>query len=375
MRELVALDLIPGPRFVTEMRRVLDDGDAFLPLDQRLSVDERRVLASHLGATMVRTADDQFTLEHGRPVDAGDAVVIPTSGSTGVPKGVVLTRDAVRASALNGSRRLGSGSDSHWLACLPLSHVGGLSVIFKALETGARLTVHDRFDAERTAEAARSGCTHVSLVPTTLRRIDPSLFECILLGGSRPPADRPPHVIATYGLTETGSGVVYDGRPLDDVEISIAIDGEILVRSPMNMRGYRDGTTAVDDEGWLHTGDVGTFDGGVLAVQGRLDDLIKTGGEKVWPEIVERVIANSRPDSEICVVGVDDPEWGQRVVLATTDPTLSLDWIRALVTESLPAFHAPKDVVLLTTFPRTAIGKVRRHELASTVAERLLRSR
>lgn len=375
MRELVALDLIPGPRFVTELRRVLDDGDAFLPLDQRLSVDERRVLASHLGATMVRTADDQYALENGHPVDAGDAVVVATSGSTGVPKGVVLTRDAVRASALEGTRRLGADSNSHWLACLPPSHVGGLSVIFKALETGAELTVHERFDPEQVADAARSGCTHVSLVPTTLRRIDPSSFECILLGGSRPPVDRPAHVIATYGLTETGSGVVYDGRPLDDVEISIAVDGEILVRSPMNMRGYRDGTTAIDADGWLHTRDVGTFENGLLVVLGRLDDLIKTGGEKVWPEIVERIIASSRPESESCVVGVDDPEWGQRVVLATTDPTLSLDTVRALVSESLPGFHAPKDVVVLEEFPRTAIGKVRRHELAAMVAQRLHRSR
>lgn len=375
MRELVALDLIPGPRFVTEMRRVLDDGDAFLPLDQRLPLDERRNLARRLGATMVRTSDDQFALENGHPVDAGDAVVVATSGSTGVPKGVVLTRDAVRASALEGTRRLGADSNSHWLACLPPSHVGGLSVIFKALETGAELTVHERFDPEQVADAARSGCTHVSLVPTTLRRIDPSSFECILLGGSRPPVDRPAHVIATYGLTETGSGVVYDGRPLDDVEISIAVDGEILVRSPMNMRGYRDGTTAIDADGWLHTRDVGTFENGLLAVQGRLDDLIKTGGEKVWPEIVERTIASSRPESEICVVGVDDPEWGQRVVLATTDPTLSLDTVRALVSESLPGFHAPKDVVVLEEFPRTAIGKVRRHELAAMVAQRLHRSR
>lgn len=375
MRQLVALDLIPGARFVDEMRRVLDDGDAFLPLDQRLPFDERRDLARRLGATTVRTADDRFALESGHPVDDGDAVVVATSGSTGVPKGVVLTRDSVRASALAGTRRLDADSGSHWLACLPPSHVGGLSVIFKALETGAELTVHERFDPEQVGAAARAGCTHVSLVPTTLRRVDPSWFECILLGGSRPPTDRPAHVIATYGLTETGSGVVYDGRPLDDVEISIAVDGEILVRSPMNMRGYRDGTTAIDADGWLHTGDVGTFEGGVLAVQGRLDDLIKTGGEKVWPEIVERAIARGRPDSEICVVGVDDPEWGQRVVLATTDSTLSLDSVRALVTESLPAFHAPKDVVVLDDFPRTTIGKVRRRELAATVADRLHRSR
>lgn len=375
MPRLVALDLIGSHRFVEHVSRVLDDGDAFLPLDQRLSVDDRRRLARTLGASLVRTDDDETILDGGRPVDEGDAVVIATSGSTGTPKGVVLTRDAVRASAVLGSRRLPSGSDTHWLACLPLSHVGGLSVLFKALDTGAELTVHDKFDADLVMRAARDGCTHVSLVPTTLRRIDPSVFRCILLGGSRPPLDRPAHVVATYGLTETGSGVVYDGRPLDEVEISIDASGEILVRSPTNMRCYRDGSTAIDADGWLHTGDVGSFVDGTLSVDGRLDDLIKTGGEKVWPETVERVVLSARPDSEICVVGIDDPEWGQRVVLATTDPHLDLATVRACVLAELPVFHVPKAVVRLSEFPRTSIGKIRRREIAERVTRALAENR
>lgn len=371
MPRLVALDLIGGQRFVDHVSRVLDDGDAFLPLDQRLSIDARRRLARALGASQVRTDDDDVALDGGRPVDEGDAVVIATSGSTGTPKGVVLTREAVRASAVLGSRRLPSGSDTHWLACLPLSHVGGLSVVFKALDTGAELTVHERFDADLSIRAARDGCTHVSLVPTALQRIDPFAFRCILLGGSRPPLDRPPHVVATYGLTETGSGVVYDGRPLDSVEISIGAGGEILVRSPTNMRCYRDGSTSIDADGWLHTGDVGSFVDGVLSVDGRLDDLIKTGGEKVWPETVERVVLAARPEIEICVVGIDDPEWGQRVILATTDPHLDLAAVRDYVLAELPGFHAPKAVVRLSEFPRTSIGKIRRREIAEQVTRAL----
>jgi O-succinylbenzoic acid--CoA ligase len=365
---LVALDVVAGSRFVDLMRRTLDDGDAFLPLDQRLSVEDRRQLAHSLGAALVRTADEEFTLDDGRPVADGDAVVIATSGSTGASKGVVLTRDAVRASARLGSRRLQCDADTHWLACLPLSHVGGLSVIFKALDTGADLTVIERFDVDVVTRAAQAGCTHVSLVPTTLRRVDPSLFRCILLGGSRPPSDRPPHVIATYGLTETGSGVVYDGRPLDDVEISLGPEGEILVKSPTNMRAYRDGSTSIDADGWLHTGDVGSMIDGILSVDGRLDDLIKTGGEKVWPEAVERVVSRARPEIEICVVGIDDAEWGQRVVLATTDPDLALADVRAVVTAELPPFHAPKNLVRVREFPRTSIGKIRRRELSRQVA-------
>lgn len=368
MPRLVALDLIAGPRFVEQVRRVLDEGDAFLPLDQRLPGVERRRLAHALGASLVRTDDDEANLDGGWPVEEGDAVVIATSGSTGTPKGVVLTRDAVRASAILGSRRLPSGSDTQWLACLPLSHVGGLSVIFKAIDTGSGLTVLEKFDADLVMRAAREGCTHVSLVPTALRRIDPDAFRCILLGGSRPPLDRPAHVIATYGLTETGSGVVYDGRPLDEVEISIGADGEILVRSPTNMRCYRDGSTSIDADGWLHTGDVGSSVDGTLSVDGRLDDLIKTGGEKVWPETVERVVLTARPEIEICVVGIDDPEWGQRVVLATTDPNLDLPSVRDIVLAELPGFHAPKAVVQLSEFPRTSIGKIRRREIAERVA-------
>lgn len=368
MPRLVALDLAGGPRFVDELKRVLDDGDAFLPLDQRLTLPDRHRLALDLGASVVRTVDDDVALDVGWAVESGDAAVIATSGSTGAPKGVVLTRDALRASALLGSRRLACSSSTHWLACLPLSHVGGLSVVFKAIDTGAALTVHEKFDAEAVTRAAHEGCSHVSLVPTALRRIDPSLFERVLLGGSRPPTDRPPHVIATYGLTETGSGVVYDGLPLDDVEIRIGGDGEILIKSPTNMRAYRDGSTAVDADGWLHTGDVGDFVDGRLSVAGRLDDLIKTGGEKVWPDLIERLVTEARPDVEACVVGIDDPEWGQRVVLATTDPHLTTSEVREIVTSTLPAFHAPKQVVVLNHFPRTSIGKIRRGEIRREVS-------
>lgn len=369
MPRLVALDLAPGPRFVTEVTRILDDGDAFLPLDQRMPTRARHEIVRRLGATTIRSDDGDTSLDGGSPVEEGDAVVIATSGSSGRPKGVVLTRRAITASALATARRLDANSDAHWLACLPLSHVGGLTVILRALENGSRLTVHERFDAADVAAAARSGCTHVSLVPTALRRIDPSLFHRVLLGGARPPVDRPANVIATYGLTETGSGIVYEGRPLDGVEISIGTDDEILVRSPMNMRCYRDGSTAIDDDGWLHTGDIGTYADGRLDVLGRVDDLIKTGGEKVWPDVVERVIAQRWPESEICIVGVADPEWGQRVVLATTDPGITRETVRDVVIESLPNFCVPKQVVVLPEFPRIGIGKIRRADITTMVED------
>jgi O-succinylbenzoic acid--CoA ligase len=304
---------------------------------------------------------------------------MPTSGSTGTPKGVVHTMAALEASARAGNARLGVEATDRWLACLPLAHIGGFTVITKALTAGTRLTVLPGFDAAEVATQARAGATLVSLVPTTLARIDPALFRVVLLGGSRPPLDRPANVVATYGLTETGSGVVYDGLPLDGVEVRIAADGEILVRGPMLMRCYRDGSSSIDADGWLHTDDLGTTGpDGRLQVQGRRGDMIVTGGENVWPDAVERVIADLPGVAEVAVAGVPDPEWGQRVVAwvvpaGTAAPTLAD--LRTAVSQRLAAFMAPKELHLVEALPRTAIGKVSRtaliahHATSSTTTE------
>jgi O-succinylbenzoic acid--CoA ligase len=293
--------------------------------------------------------------------------VMATSGSTGAPKGVVLTHSAVAASAHATTEHLGITHADRWLACLPLAHVGGLSVVTRALLTGTDLEVHDGFDAARVERAARDGATAVSIVATALQRIDPTLFRVIVLGGARPPADRPPNSRTTYGLTETGSGVVYDGRPLKGVEVRVEPDGEILLRCPMLLRCYRDGSTPLSPDGWLHTGDLGSWlADGRLHVEGRRGDLIITGGENVWPDAVEAVLQQHAHVAEVAVAGIDDAEWGQRVVawvvpLPDTSPTL--DALRAFVTEQLPGFCAPKELHLVDSLPRTALGKVQRHVL------------
>ena len=161
----------------------------------------------------------------------------------------------------------------------------------------------------------------MSLVATALTRIDPTRFRTIVLGGSRPPADRPPNTVTTYGMTETGSGVVYDGVPLDGVDVRIDADGQIRLRGPMLLRCYRDGTAPVDDDGWFPTGDVGRWlDDGRLHVEGRRGDLIISGGENIWPEAVEAALSSHPGVAEVLVRGVDDPEWGQ-VVEALVVPT------------------------------------------------------
>ena len=346
MGRLVALDLPGGPEFVDELGRIWDRGDAAFPLDLRLPAAAREALLA-----MMRV---------GEPVEDGDALVVATSGSTGAPKGVVLTHDAVAASAAASNARLDVAADDHWLACLPLSHVGGLSVVTRALHGGVGLTVRPGFDAD---EVDASDATLVSLVPTAMRRIETSRWRRILLGGSAPPDERPPNVVTTYGMTETGSGVVYDGVPLDGVEVEVGEQGEIRVRGPMVLRCYRDGRDPKDADGWLDTGDLGAWsDDGRLEVHGRAGDLIITGGENVWPSVVEGLLATHPAVADVLVRGAPDPEWGQVVealVVPRGDPP-ALEDLRAHVKQWAPAFMAPRHLTLVSEIPRTALGKPRR---------------
>lgn len=363
--DLVAIDLPAGPAFVEHLRRIWDAGDAALPLDQRLGGPARRALLEALRPARVVGPDGPSALGGGVPVEEGDALVMATSGTTGVPKGVVLTHAAVRASALATSARLGVDPDRHrWLSCLPLNHVGGLSVVCRALITGTRLDVLPGFDPAAVEERCGPDVL-VSLVPTALARLGPARFHTVVLGGSAPPARLAPNVVSTYGLTETGSGVVYDGRPLDGVEVGIGPQSQILLRGPMLLRAYRDGTVPFDAGGWFPTGDAGAWDGqGRLVVSGRLSELIVTGGENVWPAPVEDVLRSHALVADAAVAGRPHPEWGEEVVawVVPADPGRppTLDELRGLVRDTLAGYAAPRRMVLVDAFPRTSIGKVQR---------------
>jgi o-succinylbenzoate---CoA ligase len=397
--ELVALDLPGGPAFVDTLRAVWDTGDAAAPLDQRLPRAARDVLLAALHPSRVVASDgEHHVMAGGLPVEEGDALVVATSGSSGQPKGVVLTHEALRASAWATSDRLGVDPARHsWLACLPLAHVGGLSVVTRALLTGTPLTVLPGFDAYVVEALGRSErATHVSLVAAALRRLDPALFTGILLGGSRPPGDLPSNVVVTYGMTETGSGVVYDGVPLDDVEVAIAHfddgeggwddgdsswgdsraddgddTGEILLRAPMLLRCYRDGSTGrvLGPDGsnsWFATGDAGSLNAdGTLSVTGRIAEMITTGGEKVWPDEVERVLSAHGDVAEVAVWKRPDPQWGERVVawVVAGDVLPKAEELKELVAGTLAPWAAPKEIVFTTELPRTPSGKVKRSEL------------
>ena len=313
--------------------------------------------------TRIATVDNEIKTP-GTFVEAGDAVVVATSGTTGTPKAVVLTLDAVIASAHATSQRLGVTSSDKWLACLPPSHVGGLSVILRSIVTDTPLIAVPAFSVEEYDEAARDGATLVSLVSTALQRVDSTKFRTIVLGGARPPQHRPTNTVTTYGMTETGSGVVYDGVPLENVEIEIR-DSIIFIKAPMLMRSYRNGESPLTHDGWLRTGDIGTFENGRLAVEGREGDLIITGGENVWPEEVEAAIRTSPLVNDVCVAGIPDKEWGQLVTawIVANEQTPSLEEIRAHVKETLPAHCAPRHIEIVSEIPRTSIGKPKRTDL------------
>ena len=367
MHELIAIDLPGGPDFVDALQRIWDAGDAAFPVDRRLPLNRQRELMDQFGVAAIVDTSGRTALTGGIPTETGDALVVATSGSTGQPKGAVLTHEAIRASALATSAHLGVTSSDHWLACLPLAHVGGLSVITRALVTNTPLTVIDGFDAD---VVAHSSATLVSLVSTALVRTDTSHYRVVVLGGSRPPAQRPANTVTTYGMTETGSGVVYDGRPLHNVEVRI-VDDEVQLRAPMLLRCYRDGHDPRTPDGWFPTGDTGRWlPDGRLHVEGRRGDVIVTGGEKVWPEPVEAVLTRHPDLDDVAVNGTPDPEWGAVVTahIVTSRDDLSIEELRDFARAELPGWALPRRLVRRSMIPRTALGKVQRHQLNDTAS-------
>ena len=356
----------------------------------------------------VEASDVTLQLEH-----RADAVlaIIYTSGTTGRSKGAMLTVSNFWWSAVGSALNLGNHADDKWLACMPMFHVGGLSILLRSAIYGITAVVHDGFDEAAVNSAIDDdGVTIVSVVAVMLERMldqrgrvaYPPTLRCLLVGGGPAPMSllercesMSAPVVLTYGLTETCSQVATlspvdayvrhgsSGKALYPNEIRIASNsgdsstdnaGEILVRGPVVMAGYAGQPDAISRaiiDGWLRTGDIGRLDeDGYLYVLDRRDDLIVTGGENVYPAEVEAVLFSHPSIAEAGVIGVADDKWGQRVVAITRitesthvvapDAAALASWCRA----RLAAYKIPAEFRFLSgPLPRTASGKLRRSAL------------
>ncbi|WP_425837921.1 AMP-binding protein [Microbacterium sp. PA5] len=368
--------------------------------------DPRAVLRGLRGAVL--GAGPAITLGGGVPageVPSGTAVIVTTSGSTGHPKSVVLSRSALTSSALATADRIGSGA---WLLALPAGYIAGVQVLVRALVSGREPAIlAGSFSAHAFAAAAGAMASsdggaavpmYTSLVPAQLQtlldaeddgvRTGLRRFEAVLVGGqalAAPLAERAQaagvRVVRTYGASETSGGCVYDGVPLDGVAVRID-DGEVQVAGPVLAEGYlgepeRTAAAFVRDAAgrrWYRTGDLGTFDG-VLRVTGRRDNVIVSGGVNVSLDRVERLVRTLPGLSGAVVVAVADERWGEASVIAVpaadlagTDVVALLREVRSAVGEALGAPARPRAILPVPAIPLLPSGKPDRAALRAAAA-------
>ncbi|TWD79701.1 O-succinylbenzoic acid--CoA ligase [Kribbella amoyensis] len=312
------------------------------------------------------------------PVEDGCAVVLSTSGSSGEPKGVLLSRDALIASASATHDRL--GGPGQWLLPMKPYFVGGLQILTRSVLAGTTpVLAGDDFSA---AAARMTGSRrYTAMVPTQLARYLESAadalrcFDAIVIGGAAMPADLKARAatagvtaIPAYGMTETGSGCVYAGVPLAGTSLDLD-DGRILIKGPTLFSGYRlrpELTAEVLRDGWFRTQDRGEFVDGRLRVIGRLDDVVISGGVNVTLPAVQARLLEHPEVKDAVVLGVPDVEWGTRVVaFVVGQPRRQA--LRDFVAETLPRAWAPRTVVQLDALPMLASGKVDRQSLLDGV--------
>jgi O-succinylbenzoic acid--CoA ligase len=394
----LAIQLPPGWEFACALHACMLLGAIAVPVDLRMRSTEqlgicagtKLALDAELIGRLLSGGGGHARLE---PLSArhdldATAVVIHTSGTSFAPKPIALTYGNLLWSALGSAVALGLDPDERWLCALPLSHVGGLSILVRSAIYGTTAVIHERFETERVLQALREeGVTLVSLVATTLARLldagleHPPALRCALTGGGPVPAalvERATKagvpVSMTYGLTEAcsqvttapvttlASGEFGAGPSLFCTRVRRTEDGEILVAGPTVAPG------ALAKDGWLHTGDLGELDQqGRLSVTGRKADTIVSGGENVAPSEVEAVL-EAHPDVlEAAVVGRPHEEWGEAVtaiVVARSGATPEDGSLRAHCAASLAPYKVPKQIVLRSApLPRTRSGKLLRREL------------
>jgi O-succinylbenzoic acid--CoA ligase len=372
----VGLAIPPGEAYVVALHACLLAGALVVPVDLRLTAAERP-------AVDVLVEGDALAVRCARDADVRDAhelddpaILVHTSGTTSAPKPIRLTYGNWLWSALGSAVALGVDPHERWLCTLPLSHVGGLSILLRSAIYGTTAVVHERFDTDRVlAELRRpDGPTVVSLVPTTLARLldaglerPPALRWALLGGAPLPPAllqraaAAGVPVAPTYGLTEACSQVATAGVPLFCTRVELdGPDGEILVSGPTVSPD-----AATDEHGRLHTGDLGAFDAhGALRIVGRKADTIVTGGENVAPAEVEAALLAHPAVADAGVFGRPDPEWGEAVTASVVlrspaEPQELREWVAG----RLARFKVPKAIEPVAELPRNPSGKLLRREL------------
>jgi O-succinylbenzoic acid--CoA ligase len=388
---VAAVTMEPRREQVVLMHALMKVGAVLLPLSPRLTAAERAAVIAVEEPTVELTDPGELTQteadlpllgEH--DMDAPCCRVL-TSGASGAPRAVELTYGNFLWNAVGSAFNIGVEPADRWLCCLPLSHISGLGIFMRSVIYGTAAVLHDGFDVDRVAAALEQDeITVVSLVTTMLARLleagaDLSRLRAALVGGGPVPEapleeaiGRGATVVQTYGLTEACSQVTTlapadarrklgsAGRPLLTTHLRIQ-DGEILVQGPTVA------PSRIEDDGWLHTGDLGRIDEeGFLYVEDRIDDMIVSGGENVVPAEVEQVLLRHPAVADAAVVGREDPEWQQAVtavVVLADGAETTPDELRRHCAEELAGFKVPKRVELAAALPRTPSGKLLRRAL------------
>lgn len=360
-------------------------GGVAVPIDPALDVAAAARRASGMGAVL-GWPQRTDALRHDRELNAdAPAYILATSGSSAEPRGAVITFGNIAAATFASQLHLGTGAGDRWLLALPLHHVAGLAILWRAAHDASEVVVHDRFEAGRFAAELESGITWTSVVPTMLRRLvdQPQAWSGVsgvLVGGAPSSPDLIDQAnraglpaLATYGMTETtaqvctvqpGSAAAARGTvgyPLPDVVVTIdgrpGEPGRILVAGPTVSPGYVD---APPREGPLRTRDIGRFDAaGRLEVMGRADDVIITGGENVYPQRVEAVLLGVPGVTGAVVYGAEDIEWGEQVIAIVSGP-VDARLVRDAVAASLQSHEVPKTIHVVAELPKLSTGKIDR---------------
>ncbi len=389
----------------TDCKALIVDDEA---LDFAEGADRDYLVLSESGTTMNAdlAEDSGFAVASEMALDS-EASIVFTSGSEGIPRGVILTIANHYYSALASNENIRLSGDDCWLAVLPFYHVGGLAIPFRTALAGCSTYVMSRFDVGSVNRLIDDRIiTHLSLVPAMLSslldtrgmRRFPDTLKVILLGGESAPSHlletirtHSLPVVTTYGMTEAASQVCTtspsdpiekldsSGRPLIHSEVRILDKdgkplgenrhGEIAVRGPIIFERYLGKTagSSTDRDGWFRTGDMGHFDSdGFLHVRGRRDDMFISGGENIYPSEIERAVEKFPAVAECAVIAVESAQWGQRPVLfvrGIDDTRIDMRELRSYLGECLPGIQVPEEIIEIAVFPRGSIDKIDKERL------------